>query len=93
MRFVPVAQLPDYLDKDLGHSDWFKIDQNCINQFADCTGDQQFIHVDPDTGNAAFHQETMLLTPPAPGSGAAVVSEQGAVGPTVTDPRRAVRVA
>ena len=47
MPTVPVAQLQDYVGKELGHSDWLTIDQNRINQFAECTGDHQFIHVDP----------------------------------------------
>ncbi len=34
--------------KDLGHSDWFQIDQDRINAFADATLDHQFIHIDPD---------------------------------------------
>ncbi len=34
--------------KDLGHSDWFEIDQERINAFADATLDHQFIHVDPE---------------------------------------------
>jgi len=33
--------------QDLGVSDWFQIDQDRINQFADVTEDHQFIHVDP----------------------------------------------
>lgn len=47
MPSVPVAQLQDYVGKELGRSDWLTIDQNRINQFAECTGDHQFIHVDP----------------------------------------------
>jgi acyl dehydratase len=31
----------------LGTSDWFPVDQSRIDRFADCTGDHQFIHVDP----------------------------------------------
>ena len=31
-----------------GTSDWLKIEQSRINQFADATGDHQFIHVDPE---------------------------------------------
>lgn len=27
--------------------DWFTVDQECINQFAQVTGDQQWIHTDP----------------------------------------------
>ena len=48
MPTVPVAQLQDYVGKELGHSDWLTIDQERINQFAECTGDHQFIHVDPE---------------------------------------------
>lgn len=48
MAFVPVAELKNYVGKELGHSDWVTIDQNRINQFAECTGDHQFIHVDPE---------------------------------------------
>ena len=38
--------LPNLIGKELGVSDWLLIDQNRINQFADCTEDHQFIHVD-----------------------------------------------
>ena len=30
----------------LGHSDWLVVDQQRVNQFADATGDHQWIHVD-----------------------------------------------
>ena len=32
----------------LGHSDWVEITQERVNQFADATGDHQWIHVDPE---------------------------------------------
>lgn len=48
MPFVTVAELKSYIGKDLGHSEWLTIDQERINQFAECTGDHQFIHVDPE---------------------------------------------
>lgn len=48
MPFVPATHLKDYVGKDLGHSEWITIDQQRINQFAECTGDHQFIHVDPE---------------------------------------------
>ena len=47
MPFVPVAELKDYVGKELGNSDWLTIDQERINLFAEATGDFQFIHVDP----------------------------------------------
>ncbi|QKZ06941.1 MULTISPECIES: MaoC family dehydratase [Pseudomonas] len=47
MPFVPVAELKQYVGKELGYSQWLKIDQARINLFAEATGDFQFIHVDP----------------------------------------------
>src|SRR4051794_41757661 len=32
----------------LGYSDWVEITQERVNQFADATGDHQWIHVDPE---------------------------------------------
>jgi len=34
--------------EELAVSNWFVVDQPRINQFADATGDHQWIHVDPD---------------------------------------------
>ncbi len=47
-KVVSKDQLADYVGKELGYSDWFKIDQDRINQFADATLDHQFIHVDTE---------------------------------------------
>jgi len=47
MPYVPVAELKDYVGKELGCSQWLTIDQERINLFAEATGDYQFIHVDP----------------------------------------------
>ena len=30
----------------IGPSDWLRVDQDRVDQFADCTGDHQWIHVD-----------------------------------------------
>ncbi len=43
MKVVEVAALADYVGKELGASDWFQIDQERINAFADATLDHQFI--------------------------------------------------
>jgi len=32
----------------LGHSNWREVTQEQVNQFADATGDHQWIHVDPE---------------------------------------------
>ena len=31
----------------LGNSEWFRVEQSLIDQFAELTGDRQWIHVDP----------------------------------------------
>jgi len=46
-KIVSKEDLAGYIGKETGTSDWFKIDQDRINQFADVTLDHQFIHVDP----------------------------------------------
>src|SRR5919205_4253600 len=35
-------------DLDLGVGEWHTVEQKAINQFADATGDHQWIHVDPE---------------------------------------------
>jgi acyl dehydratase len=39
-------ELPAHLGKEIGVTDWFPITQQRIQQFADVTGDPQWIHVD-----------------------------------------------
>ena len=43
-----VATLADFVDKEIGVSRWVPLDQATIDQFAACTGDRQWIHVDRD---------------------------------------------
>ena len=40
------ATVPDFVGKELGVSDWIAVDQARIQAFANCTGDQQWIHTD-----------------------------------------------
>lgn len=40
------AQLEALLGQEIGLSDWMEITQERINDFADCTEDHQWIHVD-----------------------------------------------
>jgi acyl dehydratase len=37
-----------FVGRELGASDWVAVDQDRIDQFAACTGDRQWIHVDVD---------------------------------------------
>lgn len=44
--------LVDMAGTDLGASEWFTIDQDRVNEFAEVTLDHQFIHVDPSAAAA-----------------------------------------
>jgi len=45
--------------KDLGHSDWLEITQERVNQFAEATGDHQWIHVDVERAKAGPFKGTI----------------------------------
>ena len=45
---LSVDQLNDYIGEEVGISEWLLVDQERINQFADATGDHQYIHVDSE---------------------------------------------
>lgn len=45
--FTSVDQLRDAIGEDLGSGEWLEITQERVDQFADATGDHQWIHVDP----------------------------------------------
>ncbi len=45
-------EFASYLGKELGTTDWFQIDQDRINLFADATLDYQWIHVDVERAKA-----------------------------------------
>ncbi|MDG2028140.1 MAG: MaoC family dehydratase [Acidimicrobiales bacterium] len=46
--FASPDELLDAVGRDLGHSEWVSIEQERIDQFAEATGDFQWIHVDPE---------------------------------------------
>jgi acyl dehydratase len=41
-----LSDLPRFVGKELGVSSWVTVDQSRIDQFAECSGDRQWIHVD-----------------------------------------------
>jgi acyl dehydratase len=43
-----IDDLSSLVGQHLGYSDWREISQEQVNQFADATGDHQWIHVDPE---------------------------------------------
>ena len=50
--FATVDDLPAAVGQHLGWSDWMEITQERVNQFADATGDHQWIHIDPERAAA-----------------------------------------
>ena len=44
--------LKDYVGKEIGVSDWFRVSQERIRQFAEATEDRQWIHLDPERAAA-----------------------------------------
>src|SRR5262245_40699120 len=72
----------EFVGRELGASDWVVVDQERINQFAACTGDRQWIHVDvaratresPFGGPIAHGYLTLSLV-------AAMVMELGVIPP------------
>jgi len=50
--FKTPADLEGSVGQQLGKSDWLEITQDRIDQFAEATGDHQWIHVDPERAKA-----------------------------------------
>jgi acyl dehydratase len=71
MEGYTLASVNEFIGRELGVSDWITVDQERINQFADCTGDHQWIHVDveraqresPFGGTVAHGYLTLSLLP------------------------------
>jgi acyl dehydratase len=45
---MAVAELAKHIGEEIGVSSWMLLDQNRINEFAHCTGDHQWIHLDAE---------------------------------------------
>lgn len=47
MKTIKRNEVSQYAGHESEPTDWFEVKQEQINQFADCTLDHQFIHIDP----------------------------------------------
>ncbi len=54
-----VEELKSLIGQEIGVSDWLEITQERVNQFADATGDHQYIHVDPERAKTTFFGGTI----------------------------------
>ena len=50
--FSSLAELPPLVGQEVAVSDWLTITQQQVNQFAEATGDHQWIHVDVEKAKA-----------------------------------------
>ncbi len=48
MKVIKKEDIAEYVGRESEPTEWFQVTQEQINQFADCTHDHQFIHVDPE---------------------------------------------
>jgi acyl dehydratase len=46
VREFTLSEIPRFVGQELGVSSWVTVDQSRIDQFAECSGDRQWIHVD-----------------------------------------------
>src|SRR5476651_2754548 len=51
-EFAHPNEMHKYVGQEIGVSDWIEVSQARINQFAEATGDHQWIHVDPERAAA-----------------------------------------
>jgi acyl dehydratase len=63
MAALTLANLKEHVGRELGVSGWMVVDQTRIDQFAECTGDRQWIHVDAERAR----RESPFRTPVAHG--------------------------
>ncbi|MBI3741017.1 MAG: MaoC family dehydratase, partial [Chloroflexi bacterium] len=48
IEVTSVEELKKYIGQEVSVGQWVLVTQEMVNQFADATGDHQFIHVDPE---------------------------------------------
>lgn len=46
--FANIADMKSHIGQHCGYSEWLTVEQERINNFADCTLDHQWIHIDAD---------------------------------------------
>jgi acyl dehydratase len=59
VTITTVEALKEMISREIGVSDWFEVTQERVNQFADATGDHQYIHVDPERASETFFGGTI----------------------------------
>jgi acyl dehydratase len=70
LTLTGIDEVKSHIGQELGVSEWHEVTQQAIDEFADVTGDHQFIHVDPERakdtpfgGTIAHGYYTLSLLP------------------------------
>jgi acyl dehydratase len=70
LTLTGLDEIKSYVGKELGVSDWLPVTQEKIDDFAEVTGDDQWIHIDPERakqspfgGTIAHGYYTLSLAP------------------------------
>lgn len=60
VKIENIAQLKDFIGREVAVSDWLEVSQSRIDQFAEATGDNQWIHVDAERArNESPYRQTV----------------------------------
>ena len=65
MTEFTLSDIGQHVGKELGVSGWLTVDQSRIDQFAECSGDRQWIHVDVERAKRTIETDRLrsaLLT-------------------------------
>lgn len=57
---LTLAEIAAYTGREIGRSQWLRIDQKRVDAFADCTDDPQWIHVDPERAARGPYGRTVV---------------------------------
>ena len=59
-----MATVPQFVGRSLGISEWVTVGQDRIDQFATCTGDRQWIHVDVERAKLNYGLDKVRFITP-----------------------------
>ena len=59
VEITSVAQLREYVGKEINVGPWIEVTQQMVDAFAEATGDRYFIHTDPERASKSLFQGTV----------------------------------
>lgn len=60
VRVIPESEIESFIGEEVGISDWIEVTQERIDQFAESTGDHQWIHLDRERAEAESPYKTTI---------------------------------